>query len=307
MVDHLTSWPMVKAIPDREATTVANAIFEKLILELGSPEILLSDNGKEFTNDTLAYVCQEFGIEQHFISHYTPRSNGKAENFNKFFKASIIKLCQEHKASWNQVLDQILFSYRCCPHTSTSEAPYTLVYNRGPPIPMHKLIKVVEPYVGEHTSGKRIEQSRVSLSIAAKMLEKVTANQKRYHQIRRSTHTFKVGDLVLLRKHNVDKMELKWEPNYRIVKLPSAWPAVVENQLSGKSKRCNIGDLKFKHPSEDWNIKPSSIGRAAKFINHPDNLPDIDFSVDKPSDNQTGTEPKYNLRKAIKAATKPDL
>ena len=57
MVDHLTSWPMVKAIPDKEATTVANAIFEKLILEHGSPEILLSDNGKEFTNDTLAYVC----------------------------------------------------------------------------------------------------------------------------------------------------------------------------------------------------------------------------------------------------------
>ena len=55
MSDHLTSWPMVKAIPDKEATTVANAIFE-LKLEHGSPEILLSDNGKEFTNDPLAYV-----------------------------------------------------------------------------------------------------------------------------------------------------------------------------------------------------------------------------------------------------------
>ena len=62
MVDHLTSWTMVKAIPDKEATTVANAIFKKLILEHGSPEILLSDNGKEFINDILAYVCQEFGI-----------------------------------------------------------------------------------------------------------------------------------------------------------------------------------------------------------------------------------------------------
>ena len=48
MVDNLTSWPMVKSIPDKEATTVANAIFEKLILEHGRTEILLSDNGKEF-------------------------------------------------------------------------------------------------------------------------------------------------------------------------------------------------------------------------------------------------------------------
>ena len=40
MVDHLIRWPMVKAIPDKEATTVANGIFDKLILEHVSPEIL---------------------------------------------------------------------------------------------------------------------------------------------------------------------------------------------------------------------------------------------------------------------------
>ena len=85
---------------------------------------------------------------------------------------------QNDKASWDQVLDPSLFLYRCCPHTSTGEAPYTLVYNRDPPIPIHKLIKVVEPYMGEITLGKRIEQSRVSLSIAAKMLGKMRANKE---------------------------------------------------------------------------------------------------------------------------------
>ena len=79
MVDHLTGWPIAKAISNKEATTVANAICEKLILEHGVPEALFSDNGKEFTNDTLACVCQEFNIEQHFTSPYTPRSNGKRE------------------------------------------------------------------------------------------------------------------------------------------------------------------------------------------------------------------------------------
>ena len=65
MVDHLTRWPIAKALPDKEATTVANAIFEKLILEHRAPEVPLSDNGKQFTSDTLAYVCQELNIEQH--------------------------------------------------------------------------------------------------------------------------------------------------------------------------------------------------------------------------------------------------
>ena len=98
MVEYLTSWPMVEAIPDQEVTTVANATFEKCILEHESLEILLSDDGKESTNNTLAYVCQEFRIEQHLTSPYNPRSNGKMENFNKFLMASIRKLCQEDKA-----------------------------------------------------------------------------------------------------------------------------------------------------------------------------------------------------------------
>ena len=36
----------------------------------------------------------------------------------------------------------------------------------------------------------------------------------------------------------------------------------------------------LKHPSEDWELKPCLIGRAAKFVNHPDNLSDIDIKPD---------------------------
>ena len=68
MVNHLTGWPTAKAIPDKESTTVAKTIFKKLTLEHGAPEVLLSDNGMEFTNDNLAYVCQDYNIEQHFTS-----------------------------------------------------------------------------------------------------------------------------------------------------------------------------------------------------------------------------------------------
>ena len=165
MVDHLTGWPNAKAIADKEATSVANTIFEKLILEHGMPEVLLSDNGKEFTNNTLSYVCQEFNIEQHFTSLYTPKSNRKTENFNKFLKASIKKLCQEDTTAWDQILDQILFIYRCCPHIAMAEAPYTLLYNRDPPLPVQKLIKCIELYKGDNTLGKRIEQSQIALSM----------------------------------------------------------------------------------------------------------------------------------------------
>ena len=50
--------------------------------------------------------------------------------------------------------------------------------------------------------GKRIEQLQITLSTAAKMLERMRANQKRHYQHCKATHKFQVGDLVLLKKHN---------------------------------------------------------------------------------------------------------
>ena len=60
----------------------------------------------------------------------------------------------------------------------------------------------MEPYKGDSTLGKRIEQLQITLSTVAKMLERMWANQKRQYQHHKATHEFWVGDLVLLKKHN---------------------------------------------------------------------------------------------------------
>ena len=45
---------------------------------------------------------------------------------------------------------------------------------------------------------------------------------------------FQVGDLPLLKKHNADKMDLRWEPNYRVIRLMSPWSAVLETKSAVK-------------------------------------------------------------------------
>ena len=56
-----------------------------------------------------------------------------------------------------------------------------------------------------------------------------------------------------------------------------------------------------------FNTPLSPISETAVNMPHPHNLPEVGFSVDKLSNQQIGTEPKYNLRRAIKALTKLDL
>ena len=156
------------------------------------------------------------------------------------------------------------------------------------------------------------------------MLATKHADQKKSTNHRPSEHNFKVGDLVLVKKHNKTKLELKWEPGYRIIKLPTQMTAVVENQLTGRSKCYNVTDLKLKHPAEDWELKADNIGHAAKFVNHPDNLSDIDLLPE--SENKLKKKPEidndklqdkpqtahsnekgYNLRQSIKVPTKLNL
>ena len=108
-------------------------------------------------------------------------------------------------------------------------------------------------------------------------------------------------------------MDLRWEPNYRVIRLKSLWSVLMENQISGKTKCCNIGNCKAKYPSEDWTQQPSPISRAARFISPPDNLPDVDISIDHDMTLDVQKNPgvwvdtRYNLRKSIKAPTRLQL
>ena len=135
-------------------------------------------------------MCQEFNIEQYFTSPYTPRSNGKTKNFNKFLKASIRKLCQEDITAWDQVLDQILFAYRCYPHTSTGEAPYTLLCNRDPLLPVQKLIQLLNHTRVTAHWGRESSNHRLLFPLQLKHWRGCGANQKRHYQHCRATHKF---------------------------------------------------------------------------------------------------------------------
>ena len=108
-------------------------------------------------------------------------------------------------------------------------------------------------------------------------------------------------------------MDIRWEPNYRVIRLKSPWSVMVEDQISSKTKCCNVGDLKPMHPAEDWELKPRSISRASRFINHPNNIPDVDISNDHDPTLNVQRHPRgrmdtrYNLRTSTKAPTRMDL
>ena len=89
--DYLTRWPEAKAVPDAEANTLAQFIFEEIICRHGTPKIILSDQGRNFISETIRILCEKFLIKHKFSSPYHPQTNGMVERLNRTLCESLAK------------------------------------------------------------------------------------------------------------------------------------------------------------------------------------------------------------------------
>ena len=66
-VDYFTKFVMMEKLKNKNASTVKNAL--KNIVDIyGKPSAIISDNGLEFRNETMADFCEDNGIKQIFGS-----------------------------------------------------------------------------------------------------------------------------------------------------------------------------------------------------------------------------------------------
>ncbi|MCO5593440.1 hypothetical protein L7F22_047454 [Adiantum nelumboides] len=79
MMDYLACWCEAQALPNATATTVAFALFQKIIFSNGCPQQVLLDQG-QFCSKVLAILTKCLGINQVFSSPYHPQTNGLTEH-----------------------------------------------------------------------------------------------------------------------------------------------------------------------------------------------------------------------------------
>ena len=60
----------------------------------GAPDILQSDNGKEFVNSLIKQFSKDYGFRIVRGKPYTPKHQGQVENLNKTVKAYLRRLLQ---------------------------------------------------------------------------------------------------------------------------------------------------------------------------------------------------------------------
>lgn len=62
--DQFTKWVEILATPDHQAKTLAPVLVQQVFLHLGLPQILHSDQGREFESKLFAELCSELDINK---------------------------------------------------------------------------------------------------------------------------------------------------------------------------------------------------------------------------------------------------
>ena len=101
----------------------------------GAPDILQSDNGKEFVNSLIKQLSKDYGFRIVRGKPYTPRHQGQVENLNKTVKAYLRRLLQgaseeEQRKIWPLLLPGIADKINKSYHFTIDDIPFRVYRNR---------------------------------------------------------------------------------------------------------------------------------------------------------------------------------
>ena len=174
------------------------------VCRFGIPRVLVSDNGKQFDNDSFRDFCSQLRIRNHYSSPAHPQANGQVEVTNQSLLKIIKTRLEGTKGIWPEELPSILWAYKTTTRTPTGETPFRLTYESEAVIPAE--VGLTSYKAHNHNESKNDEDMRLQLDLVDEVRVTVEQRLARYqnrmakHYNSRVQHrNFRVGDLVLKR------------------------------------------------------------------------------------------------------------
>jgi transposase InsO family protein len=131
VVDTFTGFVILRDLPTKGATDVAKTLMS-VFGDFGSPLEIVSDNGSEFINEAVQKLNAFFKIHKLPSVPYTPSRQGKVERAIKTIMESLLKMLEQVRGPWREILPLVQLYYNAKIHQSTGVPPFHLVFGRRP-------------------------------------------------------------------------------------------------------------------------------------------------------------------------------
>ena len=126
IVDHLSRYTSLIALPTKESSTVAKAFVNRFVTVFGPPKVLVSDQGQEFNGKIFREVCKILETTSAFTTAYHPQANGMTERTNRTVKDMLAILAAHDPNSWDEQLPYVQLALNTAIHQSINTQPLLL-------------------------------------------------------------------------------------------------------------------------------------------------------------------------------------
>lgn len=171
----------VRAKPLREATAkgVVDFVKSDLFLTFGIPEIVISDNAKQFISAEFKALLKQCQVKIWHTSKYHPQANA-VEATNKTLETSIRTYLTDDSdhTSWDKFLFKIVCAMNTSAHTATKLSPYLVNFGQ-------EMMTSGARYVDKHVKDKNEFPDMPRLR---KIRQIVKENLKRQRKFTRNWH-----------------------------------------------------------------------------------------------------------------------
>ena len=270
-IDHFTSW--VEAAPMKTITAkeVVEVFFKIVIARHGCPKKILTDQGRQLVGNVFKDLCDLFNIEKIETTAYHQQANGKTEKFNKFLTDTLALEINKEHSNWDELIDNVLFTYRVSLNRTLNDNPFYLIYGRDPLLPQDLFLPIKQnnkrQITTEDVSKYKFQLLKKLQDAYAKLNEDKVAHRDVYKTYYDKTHkevSFEVGQYVMLFTPRTEvgmttKFLSRWTGPYKVTSKISP----VNYRLEAYPNAVHVQRLRRYRP---WIPKPNQEAANANNI-----------------------------------------
>ena len=230
IIDHLTRFSVLVALPDKKEQTIAKALVERVFGIFGPPETLHSDQGPEFENKVVKQLQDVFGYKKTKTTPYRPQGNSVSERMHSTLHAMLSMYSNIAQNNWAEVLPFIQLAHNTSFSSTMHETPFFLMFGRQARLPIDIIFGI--PHVGKSATTEEFahatrENLQIAFELARRNLSERIEKQKADNSKLPPIPEFTPGQKVLIYKphHSTDG------PNPKLIQ-PWRGPYIICSKLS---------------------------------------------------------------------------
>lgn len=216
IICELTKYLIMTPVQNKEAKTIAKALFENLILVYGTPKSIRTDLGTEYRNSIIKELCELCNITHNFSTAYHHETLGSIERNHREFNAYLRTYIEAD--DWDIQLKYFTYCYNTSFHSSLNleYTPFELIFGRKAN-DIEILNQIISPVYNIENYIKIIKYTLQTCQKKAKeFIERSKFKNKQIYDKQINSIDLQINDLILVKQEPYSKFKPVYGGPFRV-------------------------------------------------------------------------------------------